>query len=281
MSAGLGDNRLAALADEARQALGRVLQGEEAAIGGWLAYGMALNEGRALHPGDAEFGQWIRAHSLQQVVGADGNPREVNDLERAAAMWAAANPIEFEEARERGNPRTIRGIHAKWKEIEAEREAEALRQEAPADPVSDPDPAPEPAPSDDREPDATSEPEAESEAMIDEPPEVAKDRREVAKMTPEALVDEVVGLRADLRDEKARRKKAEAEAREATAKLKDFEGDQAESIRQLQKQADNEGNAKWRAEEKFAAEKRKTYALNKEIGRLRKQLEAQEIPLTG
>lgn len=272
---GRGSNRLAFIANEARQALDRVLQGEESAIGGWLAYGHALIEGRELHKGDTEFGRWLDENSLRQVVGPDGFPREINDHERAAAIWAAANPVQFEEARQRGNPRTIRGIHAKWKEIEAEREAEAQNViEAPSEEApQDMHPAPDAAC-------AASYPEASEEITEAEAaPEIAKERREVAKLTAEALVDEVLGLRADLRDEKARRKKAEAEAREAKAKLKDFEGNQAESIRRLQAKVKHAESERFRTEEKFAAEKRKAYALNKEIERLRKQLEAQEIAL--
>ncbi len=63
-----------------------------------LAYGAALNEGRALFPGDTEFGQWLRSANL-----AEG----MHDHERAAAMWAAANPDQFAEAR-----KDFRGGHA-------------------------------------------------------------------------------------------------------------------------------------------------------------------------
>ncbi|EDM70814.1 hypothetical protein RAZWK3B_15493 [Roseobacter sp. AzwK-3b] len=115
--------RLDALAAEAREGLAKIEQGEEFTISGWLTYGHALNKGRALHDGDREFGQWVEANVLSQVATA-----EVTRDDRAAAMWAAANADEFEEARQRGNPRTIRGIHAKWKEIKAERE-DALRAE--------------------------------------------------------------------------------------------------------------------------------------------------------
>lgn len=40
-------------------------------------------------------------------------------------MWAAGHPDQFAEARDAGNARTVRGIHAKWKEIEQERAADA------------------------------------------------------------------------------------------------------------------------------------------------------------
>lgn len=107
--------RLGLLADDARHALERAQRGEEEAIAGWLAYGAALNEGRALLPGDLEFGHWLRSAKL-----AEG----MHDHERAAAMWAAANPDQFAEARAASNARTVRGIHAKWKELEAQRLAE-------------------------------------------------------------------------------------------------------------------------------------------------------------
>lgn len=113
--------RLGLLAEDARKGLGRVASGEADAIEGWLIYGAALNEGRAFFPGDAEFGQWVRSSNLEEGV---------HPAEQSAAMWAAANPEQFEEARAAGNARTVRGIHSKWKEIEAEREREAARIEA-------------------------------------------------------------------------------------------------------------------------------------------------------
>jgi phage N-6-adenine-methyltransferase len=121
--------RLGLLAEDARKALARVESGESTAIDGWLAYGAALNEGRALFPvGDnARFSEWL----------ANGNlPFEVEGHDRAAAMWASANRDQFEEARAAGNARTVRGIYAKWKEIddrrkaEAEAEAERIRAQA-------------------------------------------------------------------------------------------------------------------------------------------------------
>lgn len=118
--------RLGLLADDARRGLEAVEQGEGKTLEGWLAYGAALNEGRALFPGDREFGQWVDINVHEQLVQAPEHP------ERQAAMWAAANPDDFEIAKASGNARTVRGIHAKWKEIVAEREAEQSRQEAEA-----------------------------------------------------------------------------------------------------------------------------------------------------
>lgn len=81
----------------------------------WL-FCAALNEGRALFPGDREFGQWVMANVLGQLAQGAIEPKE-----QQAAMWAAANSEQFEEAR------AVRGIHAKWKEIEAERKREEER----------------------------------------------------------------------------------------------------------------------------------------------------------
>lgn len=119
--------RLGLLADDARRGLDAVKQGEGKTLEGWLTYGAALNEGRALFPSDEQFGQWVANSGLYQL-GTD----EVRREDRTAAMWAAANPEDFETARASGNARTVRGIHAKWKEILAEREVERSRQEAEA-----------------------------------------------------------------------------------------------------------------------------------------------------
>lgn len=90
---------------EGRHGLERVEQGEENTIGGWLAYGHALNDARSMFPSNEQFGQWVSERGLSQVVTNDGT-RDVDRNERAAAMWASANADQFEEARQRGNPRT-------------------------------------------------------------------------------------------------------------------------------------------------------------------------------
>lgn len=126
--AALGHNemavRLGILASDARLALDRVAKGEGDTLDGWLAYGAALNEGRALfHPDDDKgFGQWVLLSQLATV--------EISRDERAAAMWASAHPDQFAEARAAGNARTVRGIHAKWVEIDAERAAAVARAAA-------------------------------------------------------------------------------------------------------------------------------------------------------
>ena len=51
---------------------------------GWLAYGAALNEGRGLHKGDKEFGDWLRSSNLDKRNG-----QEIHPGDSQAAMWAA------------------------------------------------------------------------------------------------------------------------------------------------------------------------------------------------
>ncbi len=63
------------------------------------AAGAALNAGRALFPSDEMFGQW--AQSVNDNLAFTPNLHE-----RAAAMWAAACPDQFAEARAAGNART-------------------------------------------------------------------------------------------------------------------------------------------------------------------------------
>ena len=108
--------RLAALAGDAQIALDKVARGESDAVEGWLAYGSALNEGRALFPGDREFGQWKADNVLSQVGIAPKADEEV------AAMWAAANADQLAEAKAASKARTLRGWHDQWKKIERERE---------------------------------------------------------------------------------------------------------------------------------------------------------------
>lgn len=130
MSASFGHNeitvRLGILASDAQIALERVAKGEGDTIEGWLAYGAALNEGRALFPvGDnVRFSEWIAS------IATDNLSVAPNDHERSAAMWAAAYPDQFAEARAAGNARTVRGIYAKWNEINAERAAAEARAAA-------------------------------------------------------------------------------------------------------------------------------------------------------
>jgi len=113
--------RLDLLAEDARKGLARVAKGEAEAIAGWLIYGAALNEGRALFPkGDnARFSDWLSSSQLANCSKDD----------RAAAMWAAGDRATFDEMRT-AHPRvrTVRGLHAKWREAENARKAEESRR---------------------------------------------------------------------------------------------------------------------------------------------------------
>jgi len=109
-------------AEEARLGLNMVEEGEDHTIAGWITYGNALNKGRAEFPSDEQFGQWVRE---QQLAG-----HSVWE-DRAAAMWAAANPEQFEQMREKyPNVRTLRGSHAKWKKEQKDREGEKDKPKA-------------------------------------------------------------------------------------------------------------------------------------------------------
>jgi len=79
-------------------------------LAGWLLYGEALNEGRELFPSNNRFHEWKVSSQLATT----------NRDDEAAAMWAAANPVEY-KATKRANPRvrTVRGLHAKWKNPKA------------------------------------------------------------------------------------------------------------------------------------------------------------------
>ena len=120
--------RLEMLAGDAKSGIAAVERGEDEEIKGWLAYGAALNEGRALFPkGDNErFSEWVGKYQLD--IWTNGN--EIKLFYRNAAMWAAANAGQFAEAKEASNARTVRGIYAKWNEIDAERKATEERARA-------------------------------------------------------------------------------------------------------------------------------------------------------
>jgi len=109
------------------RALERVASGQTDTIEGWLACGAALNEARGLFAGDREFGQWVADNVLYQLGNA------LHPADQSAAMWAAANLDDFDTARVAGNARTVRGIHDKWKQLDAERKAADERAKAEAE----------------------------------------------------------------------------------------------------------------------------------------------------
>ena len=98
-------SELDAIVEDALRGLAMVKQGEDQTIAGWIAYGVALNKGRAKFPSNEQFGQWVK-----------GNLPETEQKEREAAMWAAEDPDRLYKILEE-NPKvtTVRGAHAKWK----------------------------------------------------------------------------------------------------------------------------------------------------------------------
>lgn len=105
---------------------------------------------------------------------------------------------------------------------------------------------------------------------------VDPERRKLAKLTPDALIDEVIGLRADLKEAKAELAKLKTERDALKAQVKDLSAtDSGAVIRKLQAEADNARNAKWREGEKALAALKQVHALKKEL----KTLGATEIPL--
>jgi hypothetical protein len=102
------------------------------------------------------------------------------------------------------------------------------------------------------------------------------ERRKLAKLTPDALMDEVLGLRVDLAEAKAELAKLKAERDALKAQVKDLSAtDTGATIRKLQAEADNAKNAKWREGERAIAFQKQIYALKKEL----KSIGATEIPL--
>lgn len=300
--------RLAALAGDAQIALDCVARGEAEAIDGWLAYGAALNEGRALFPGDKEFGRWVSENVLGQVAQGEVEPKE-----QQAAMWAAANRDQFDEARAAGKARTVRGIHAKWKEIEAAREKEAREAEQQAETerkkaddlarvatvtmntaaigarsndgqkaesAQQAENKPEIADEGDEgnQPVQTDQENTSPADPID--PAEAKARRDLAKLTPAALVDEVIGLREALAEAKAKAKAQAQEISDLKADLAAFkQDDMGRALGNAQRQARTaEGRMKEYQATAVRADRR-AKILEAENARLKAEIENQVIPL--
>ena len=102
-------------------------------------------------------------------------------------------------------------------------------------------------------------------------------RRELSKLTTDALIDDIIGLRLDLDDESAKRRKAERERDVYKSQLDDMIAadssaavirKQAQEIRRLEAKA-------WKAEEDRTAILRQNFGLKKRL----RQIEGEEIPL--
>lgn len=100
------------------------------------------------------------------------------------------------------------------------------------------------------------------------------ERRKLAKLTTEAMIDEIIGLRADLADQKVRAARYKAERDDMAAKLAEaLVGDQGKTIGNLQGQL---RAAKFARDEAMAATKRMENKLKKAEART-KELENMEV----
>lgn len=105
---------------------------------------------------------------------------------------------------------------------------------------------------------------------------VDPERRKLAKLTPDALIDEVLGLRAELAETKAKAGKLKAERDALKVQVAQLSAaDSTKVIRELQIQVKNAQHGKWQEGEKTAAALKQVYALKKEL----KRIGATEIPL--
>lgn len=299
--------RLAALAGDAQVALDRVARGEADAIEGWLAYGAALNEGRALFAGDKEFSAWMAEWQLAIQVEAH---------ERSAAMWAAANADQLAEAKAASKARTLRGWHEQWKKIEAKREADRQRAEREAEQARKREEAEAAkkiaeeqakveaearaiatSATDEKERKAAEQKAAQAaaakadaetlaaeiEAKIAPEPQEAEEpdglpeddeidrklRRAFRKLTPQAQEDEWVNLKRALHDEVKKRRAVEAENRKMKEQVRDLsESDSGAVIRRLTKTIEHKNSEMFRANEKADAAMRQVNKLKKRVAEL-------------
>jgi hypothetical protein len=123
-----------------------------------------------------------------------------------------------------------------------------------------------------RAPEAEVAPIAETQAPVDDAE--TKERREIARMTPEAMVDEIVALRGNNTDLTAQASKLKDERDDLKAKLKEATSDDlGRALGNAQRRADT---ATGRMREYMAAAKRMEYRLNKAEARV-KELESMEV----
>lgn len=131
----------------------------------------------------------------------------------------------------------------------------------------------------------TSAPEAAAPVVNQEPadPAEAKARRELARLTPEAMIDEVLGLRAALTDERGKRREAEQKAADLKAQIAVFADDHdmgAKLGRALDEIRKVNGRMK-EIQTQLARETRRANAMQKARDELQARLEAQIIPMDG
>ena len=113
---------------------------------------------------------------------------------------------------------------------------------------------------------------------VDDPD--APERRKLARLTIEALIDEVLGLRAALAEERAKRKAAEAEAADLKERIAAFEADDlGRALGNAQRRAQELKGRLGEIQSQLARETRRANAMQKARDELQRKLEMQEIPL--
>lgn len=108
---------------EALRGLKSVSEGEAQTIAGWLIYGAALNDGRKKFPEDDDynFGKWKRANVYSNLEESF----TLHPADEAAAMWAAENTdLMYKIMEDHPRIKTVRGAHAKHKDIVAAEDKE-------------------------------------------------------------------------------------------------------------------------------------------------------------
>ncbi len=108
----------------------------------------------------------------------------------------------------------------------------------------------------------------------------AKLRQEVGKLTPEAMVDEIIGLRADVADRKATIKELRDEVAELKSEIALYRQDNLGRALGNEKRRADAAEGRMREHQANAARlQRQVNAQKSEIDRLKKEAENQVIPL--
>jgi len=117
-------------------------------------------------------------------------------------------------------------------------------------------------------------------ANLPDDQEKTDERRKLERLTPDALMDEVLGLRADLADERARRKAVEAERDNLKGIIRAFEGeDMGRSLGNALREINTIKGRMGEYQAKAAKAERYAKHLEAERDALKKRFEDQVLPL--
>lgn len=110
-------------------------------------------------------------------------------------------------------------------------------------------------------------------------PAEAKARREIAQMTDEAKADEIIALRAEVVDLRAKNMAQRVDVAKLKAQLKGHEGDKDDTIRAQEKKLRHANSEMFRAKEEAARVLRHNHVLKKENEKLKAEIENQVFQL--